>query len=87
MSLFNNILHDIQKRLSGQVVNRSKVYTVLQEKTNITFLEEDMVIRGSVVTLTVMPLMRQELLLRKPQLLKALQDAGLSVTNIYISLK
>ncbi len=71
MSLFNEILQKIQTRLQGTSFDCEKIANILSKELGFEITKDAIVVNNKTITLILHPFVRQEILLRKKQLLES----------------
>lgn len=87
MSLFNEILNKIQEKLQVSQIDCEKIAKILSEELKITISSEDITVNNKTITVSVPQLLRQEILLRKNQLIEILKKEHIALFEIYTKIK
>lgn len=74
MSLFNNILLDISKKLRSKELYKEDISHILSLEIGTTISKDDIQIKNGVLFVNTSPTIKSTILLKKQKLLKALEN-------------
>ncbi len=82
MSLFNDILSQIENRMSKKNSQQETVASIVSTILHTTITADQITIRDTTLNIKVGPTIKMAINLNKNKLLQALQDAEVDIKNI-----
>jgi|GEM_PF-3071518 len=82
MDLFQSILANIKKKLDSETVQTETIARIASEVLGMTVTVSMIHMKGKQLVLKVPPTARMRLLVKRPQLLSALQKESIAIVSI-----
>jgi hypothetical protein len=82
MSLFQDIISSLQKKLSAQQQDTQQIALMISEVVGITVLPDQISVRNGVLYLKVQPTIAMSIRLKKELILAMFKEYGIPVTTI-----
>ncbi len=82
MSLFQSILADIKKKLDTETLHIDSIARIASTVLGITVTPSQVVQKGSHIRFNLSPTARTALILKRPELLQAIQNEHSTITSI-----
>ncbi len=82
MSLFHDILSQLQEKIAKETANTEAAAQVISGVLHTTITKEQVSIHGTTLRLKVSPTLKMALMLQKEKLLTALRTAGFDINTI-----
>jgi SOS response regulatory protein OraA/RecX len=82
MSLFHNILSQIQEKISKESIQHETVARILSDTLHTAITADQLTFKNGVLNIKVPPTLKMAINMQKQKILQALQAEGFSITTI-----
>jgi hypothetical protein len=82
MSLFNDVLQSLQKKISAAQGNKEEIATIVSKVLGVTVLPDQVTVKNGVLVLAVAPTIKMSLRIKAATILQKLQAEKIPIYSI-----